>query len=72
MKLGRAAALAIGGYLIGSISFSRAVAKIAEPGQELTDTKFELPGGEQLDYHAHDGFVQWVTAIEASTQAVKK
>ena len=51
MNLGRAAALAIGGYLIGSISFSRAVAKVAEPGQELTNTKFELPGGGQLDYH---------------------
>ncbi len=51
MKLGRTAALAIGGYLIGSISFSRAVAKLAAPGGDVKETKFELPGGEELDYH---------------------
>jgi len=51
MKLARAAALALGGYLIGSISFSRAVAKFASPDGGVRETKFELPGGEELDYH---------------------
>jgi glycerol-3-phosphate acyltransferase PlsY len=51
MKLGRAAALALGGYLIGSISFSRAIARLASPEGGVRETKFELPGGEELDYH---------------------
>lgn len=51
MKVGKAAILAIGGYLTGSISFSRAIAKLAAPEGDVKETKFELPGGEELDYH---------------------
>ena len=51
MRFRTAATIAIGGYLIGSISFGRIIGRIALPDQDLGGTKFELPGGEEIDYH---------------------
>jgi glycerol-3-phosphate acyltransferase PlsY len=49
VNLRRAAALAIGGYLLGSISFARIVGRRAGSG-ELQGIEMDLPGGAQIEY----------------------
>ena len=50
MNLALAAALALVGYLIGSISFARIVGKRVVPDADLTSTPLELPGGATIEY----------------------
>lgn len=49
MGWGRAAALAVGGYLIGSVSFARIVGRRAGSG-ELERIPMVLPGGAEIEY----------------------
>ena len=50
MNLALAAALALVGYLIGSISFARIVGKRVVPDADLTSTPLELPGGATIEF----------------------
>ena len=50
MKLGRALGAAVAGYLLGSLSSGRLVASVAAPGEDVTSTTLDLPGGATLDY----------------------
>ena len=50
MKLGRALGAAAAGYLLGSLSSGRLVASVAAPGEDVTSTTLDLPGGATLDY----------------------
>ena len=50
MKLGRALGAAAAGYLLGSLSSGRLVAGVAAPGEDVTSTTLDLPGGATLDY----------------------
>lgn len=51
MNLRRAAVVAVGGYLIGSISFARLVGRRAGAG-ELEGIDMVLPGGAEIEYRA--------------------
>ena len=50
MNAGIAAGSAAVGYLLGSVSFGRLVGKVAAPGEDVTSTTLDLPGGSTLDY----------------------
>jgi glycerol-3-phosphate acyltransferase PlsY len=50
MMVAAAVAVAIGGYLIGSVSFARIVARRVVPGADLSSTELELPGGARIEY----------------------
>jgi glycerol-3-phosphate acyltransferase PlsY len=45
-----AVGVAIGGYLIGSISFARIVGRRVMPDADLSSTPLELPGGARIAY----------------------
>ncbi len=45
-----AAALALGAYLIGSVSFARIVGRRVVPDDDLSSTTLELPGGAEMAY----------------------
>ncbi len=47
---GIAVGLGIGAYLIGAISFARIVGTRVAPGDDLTSTTLNLPGGATIDY----------------------
>lgn len=49
MNWRRAAVLALGGYLIGSVSFARIVGRRAGSG-DLEEIAMPLPGGAEIDY----------------------
>jgi glycerol-3-phosphate acyltransferase PlsY len=50
MKLRYAVGSALVGYLAGSVSFGRLVGRIAAPGEDVTQTTLELPGGAKLEF----------------------
>ena len=50
MKLRIAVAAAAAGYLAGSVSFGRVVGRVAAPGEDVSHTTLELPGGSTLEY----------------------
>ncbi len=50
MKLVRALGAALIGYLLGSLSSGRLVARFASPGEDVTSTTLEFPGGATLEY----------------------
>lgn len=50
MNLLLAVAMAVGAYLIGSISFARLVGRRVVPDADLTSTDLELPGGATVAY----------------------
>ncbi len=50
MEWAIAAALALAGYLIGSISFARIVGRRVVPDADLGSTDLELPGGATIEY----------------------
>jgi glycerol-3-phosphate acyltransferase PlsY len=43
-------AVAVSGYLIGSISFARIVGHLVVPDEDLSTTPLELPGGATIEY----------------------
>lgn len=45
-----AAAMAVVGYLLGSISFARIVGRRVAPGDDMESTDLELPGGATIEY----------------------
>lgn len=50
MNVRRAAALAVGGYLIGSISFARLIGRRVAANEDLSQNTLNLPGGATVDY----------------------
>lgn len=50
MHPGLALALAAFGYLVGSISFARIIGRRVVPGDDLSSTTLELPGGGTIEY----------------------
>lgn len=50
MNVRRAAALAVGGYLIGSISFARLIGRTVAANADLSQNTLNLPGGATVDY----------------------
>jgi glycerol-3-phosphate acyltransferase PlsY len=50
MNLRRAIALAIGGYLLGSVSFARFVGRRAGSGELVEGIDMVLPGGAEIEY----------------------
>ncbi|MDJ0791139.1 MAG: glycerol-3-phosphate acyltransferase [Acidimicrobiia bacterium] len=50
MKIGHAIGAATVGYLLGSVSSGRLVGKVAAPGEDVTITTLDLPGGATLDF----------------------
>lgn len=61
MKTCKGALAAALGYLIGSISFARLVARLTGAAGDVTTTKVVLPGGAELDYQG----------VSATTVAVR-
>ena len=53
---------AVGAYLAGSISFARVVGRRVAPGDDLSTTHLELPGGAEIEYSGVSA-----TAIAART-----
>ena len=47
MDVGKVLLAAVVGYLVGSISFARLVARIVAPGKDISETEFRAPGGEE-------------------------
>lgn len=52
MRLRTATAAALGGYLIGSISFARLVGRKVAAGEDLSQTTLDLPGDSTMTYSA--------------------
>ena len=52
MRLRTATVVAIGGYLIGSISFARLVGRKVAAGEDLSQTTLDLPGDATMTYSA--------------------
>lgn len=50
MNVRRTLALALGGYLLGSISFARLVGRRVAAGADLTQNPLNLPGDATIDY----------------------
>ncbi len=50
MSAGVAALAALGGYLIGSLSFARLIGAKVAPGEDLSTTSLNLPGDATIDY----------------------
>jgi len=50
MRLLRAIGAALVGYLLGSFSSGRFVARFASPDEDVTSTTLEFPGGATLEY----------------------
>lgn len=50
MDFARAIIAFAAGYLLGSTSFARLVGKMVAPGQDLSDSEVEMPGGAIIPY----------------------